>query len=116
MESQVVQYYNQLTFIENKFDIQNYVSSFKHARYGLFLAYILAGMAEEGINFDILSGFDNEDPVLNEFKAARLNVNKKDFFPDETYLSNLSADQRVFYRHTFSAESIENGTFYLLVN
>ena len=116
LESRVVQYYNQLTFIENEFDTQNYVSSFKHVRYGLFLAYILANMADEGIDFDILSGFDKEDPVLNEFKVARLNVNKKDFFPDTTYLSELSADQRIFYRQTFSSENIENDTFYLLVN
>ena len=92
-KNKVIQYYNQLTYIDNEFDLLNYIHSFKYSRYGLLLSYALIRLNDNGINFTILSGFNKEDDNKNEFKNILIDILDETLKNEEEILSILNEDK-----------------------
>ena len=92
-KNKIIQYYNQLTYIDNEFDLLNYIHSFKYSRYGLLLSYALIRLNDNGINFTILSGFNKEDDNKNEFKNILIDILDETLKNEEEILSILNEDK-----------------------
>lgn len=111
--SPVINYYNQMTFIEDQFDAINYVSSFKYSRYGLLLAYALNNLDDSGIEFQIVSGYNKNDPDSAEFKSIKIQITKGDEM-SQTLINQLTEDERRFYNHEFDLTE-QNRVMHLLL-
>ena len=87
--------------------------TFKYSRYGLLLAYALNNLDDSGIEFEIVSGYNKNDPDSAEFKSIKIQITKGDEM-SQTLINQLTEDERRFYNHEFDLTE-QNRVMHLLL-
>ena len=110
--SEVIQVYNKLTEVKNQFHVMNYLSSLRYCHHGLLLSSALVQLANSGVNYKIISGFNHSNP-LDTFQQVSIQVTDRQLGISD--MVELNMDHRYNLKETEFKVSSADDTYIIVV-